>query len=615
MKKEKLLAGLMIFLFLFAFLGFSLRAQSTELAFQDGDSLEMLQQKIQRNGYGFTVGHNWVFDMTPEQKQEFFSRRPSAFPRVYGNYDNIGPLADELGKTLPAAFDWRNVGGHSYIGPVRNQASCGSCYSFGASAAAEGVYNYANGLYDSNCSDFSESFIIWCLSTIAPYSGHFFGCNGADYTYMELEALVQDGTINETDFPYTYPNPGCSHWSDPRVKFAEWHRIPCSDIAAIKTAIMTYGVIDVAVYVSSAFQAYSGGIYQDSNTACSGSPCDYTTTNHAVALVGWNDADGAWILRNSWGPTWGEDGYMRIKYTSAVVACEATYIVYNSVPGIQVTAPSSASSWEAGSSQAIAWTVNGSLAANVKIELFKNGVKTMDIAASTANDGAYGWTVPASLAAGTDYLVRVTTADDAYSDDSDLFAITVTPPALTVTVPAAGAKWATGTTRTITWTKSGAMDANVRIELWRDGAKALDIAASTANDGGYDWPIPASLVAAGNYAVRVTTLDGVVSDDSGLFAISVTPTIIVTSPAAGATWKRGSYQNILWSKFGSMGGKVRIRLYRNGALKKTIATGTPNDGAFTWKVGAALPVGSGYQVRVNSADNAASDFSDSFSIN
>ena len=157
------------------------------------------------------------------------------------------------------------------------------------------------------------------------------------------------------------------------MKFAEWHRIPCSDIAAIKTAIMTYGVIDVAVYVGSAFQAYSGGIYEDTNTTCSGSPCDYTATNHAVALVGWNDADGAWILRNSWGPSWGENGYMRIKYTSAIVACEATYLVYNAVPGITVTAPSSASSWEVGTTQAIAWTVSGSLDSNVKIELYKGG--------------------------------------------------------------------------------------------------------------------------------------------------------------------------------------------------------------------------------------------------
>ncbi len=142
MKTNKLSIGLILLAMAFGAWG-----QTSAQAFQDSDNLEMIRQKIERNGYGFTVGHNWVFDMTPEQKQAFFSRRPSTSPRVYGSYDNLGPLADELGKTLPAAFDWRNYNGHSYIGPVRDQGGCGSCYAFGASAAAEGVYNFANGLY------------------------------------------------------------------------------------------------------------------------------------------------------------------------------------------------------------------------------------------------------------------------------------------------------------------------------------------------------------------------------------------------------------------------------------------------------------------------------------
>jgi len=96
---------------------------------------------------------------------------------------------------------------------------------------------------------------------------------------------------------------------------------------------MEYGVVDAAVYAGSAFSAYSGGIYQDSKTSCSSNPCYYTETNHIIALVGWDDngGDGYWILRNSWGTGWGENGYMRIKYTSARVACEAAYLVYQSV--------------------------------------------------------------------------------------------------------------------------------------------------------------------------------------------------------------------------------------------------------------------------------------------
>jgi C1A family cysteine protease len=615
MKNGRLLAGLVLFFALCAALGPALRAQEIDLAFRDDDTLEMIEQKIQGNGYGFTVGHNWVFDMTPEQKRAFFSRHAPLTPRVYNESDSIGPLADELGKTLPAAFDWRDYNGHSYIGPVRDQGSCGSCYSFGASAAAEGVYNYANGLSDAACADFSESFIIWCLSRISPYSSHFFGCSGADYDYMELEALVQEGTIDESCFPYTINDPGtCTHYDDPRVKFAEWHRIGCNDIDAIKTAIMTYGVIDVAVYASSAFQAYSGGIYEDSLTSCSSIPCDYTPTNHAVALVGWNDADGAWILRNSWGPSWGEDGYMRIKYTSARVACETTYLVYNLVPGITVTAPSSASSWEVGTTQAIAWTSAGSLDDQVKIELYKGGSKALDIASSTANDGSHDWTIPDSLEAGSDYFVRVTTADDAYSDDSDLFAVTVTQPAITVTAPGAGADWKTGSAQVITWTRAGALDDNVRIELFKGGVKLSDITASAANNGSYDWLLPGSLADGSDYVVRVTTLDNVVSADSGMFSISSTAILTVTSPEAGAIWKRRTKYKILWSRTGTQGPMVKIRIYNRGVLKLVIVSSTANDGLFNWKVKGSLPKGKNYQIRVSATDGSVDAYSGIFTI-
>ncbi len=517
MKTRRTLVGLVLFLAL----AFGAWGQtSTDRIFNDDDSLQTIQQKIVRNGYDFTVGHNWVFDMTHEQKQAFFGRHPSVRPRIYNYSDSIGPLADALSKTLPAAFDWRSYNGHSYIGAVRNQGDCGSCYSFGASAAAEGTYNYANGLYDSACADFSESFIIWCLSRISPYGDHFYGCSGADYDYMELEALVQEGTINESDFPYTITDPGsCTHYSDPRVHFAEWHRITCNDITAIKTAIMTYGVVDVAVYAGSAFQAYSGGIYQDSNTTCSSSPCDYTPTNHAVALVGWDDADGVWILRNSWGSTWGENGYMRIKYTSARVSCEAAYLVYSQVPGIAVTAPASGANWGVGTTQTISWTASGDIDDYVNIELYKGGSKTLDIATSTANDGSYSWTVPTSLGAGSDYVVRVTTVDSAYTDDSDAF------------------------------------------------------------------------------------------------TISTTPTITVTSPAAGVTWKRNTSHDIVWTKTGTQGSYVKIRVYRNGSLKLTIVSSTANDGLYTWRVNSSLSKGSGYQIRVTTTDNLVDDYSDSFTIN
>ncbi|HOP48842.1 MAG TPA: C1 family peptidase [Desulfobacteraceae bacterium] len=331
-----------IYLVFFQFKSFA-AAPVDLIPFGQADTLEDIRAIIKHNGYNFTVGHNWVFDMPAEEKERFFSRRPPVTTGKTLAKEDPGLLSRYLGMELPSSFDWRNYNGHSYIGAIRDQGNCGSCYAFAACAAAEGTYNRANGRYDGRCVDFSEAFIIWCLGRLPEYNIHFFGCYGADYDYYELEALTAEGVCSESDFPYTIYNPGsCTHWGDPVKVFESWYRVDCNDIDGIKTAIMTYGVVDAAVQVVSAFQGYDSGIYKDTNIDCPGKlpdfpECYYTPTNHAVALVGWDDNggdkdDGYWILRNSWGTSWGEEGYMRIKYTSARVACEVCYLVISREP-------------------------------------------------------------------------------------------------------------------------------------------------------------------------------------------------------------------------------------------------------------------------------------------
>jgi len=298
--------------------------------FESGDTLEEIRTKIEHNGYRFEVDRNWVFNMSPERRQKFFSRRAPVFPRMADFHDDIGPLAMYLQKQCPSSFDWRNYNGYSYIGPIRDQGDCGSCYAFSACAAAEGTYNYANGLYDGNCADFSEAYLAFCLSDY--YSG-FDGCEGTDYDYEELTALTVYGVCNEEVYPYQDHEQLCGvSWPPPTTTFESWHRVPCGDTDAIKAAIMTYGVVDAAVMATSAFSAYKSGIYEDANISCDSNPCYYTPTNHAIALVGWDDnppegGGGCWILRNSWGTSWGESGYMRIRYGSARVNCEVCYLI------------------------------------------------------------------------------------------------------------------------------------------------------------------------------------------------------------------------------------------------------------------------------------------------
>ncbi len=305
------------------------------LEFEAGDTIEDLRYKIDHNGYEFEVAENWVTRLSPQEREKLLSRRPPLNPRPKNASDEIGPLADLLGKqALPTSFDWRNVSGRNYVNAIRDQGYCGSCYAFGAVSAAEGSYNVANDRYGANRLSFSEAFIAFCLDD--HYPSHLFGCDGADYDYAELTALTVYGVCALSTYPYPSDAynygiaPPCPFSTYPATaKFQSWHRVPCNDVTALKTAIYNYGPVDVAVYVGSAFESYSTGIYSDSNTTCDSSPCYYTPTNHAVSLVGWNDAGGYWILRNSWGSSWGESGYMRISYYAARVACEAAYLVYS----------------------------------------------------------------------------------------------------------------------------------------------------------------------------------------------------------------------------------------------------------------------------------------------
>lgn len=248
---------------------------------------------------------------------------------------------------LPSSFDLRNVNGTSYIGPVKDQRPFGTCYSFATTAAAESTYNMAQDDYDGNPISLSESFIIWSLSQ--KYDG-FHGGDGSRPFQDELQAMVDYGICTEKEFPYTSGQDEFDryekdtsytlnyHWDAPRIRFSGRHRLPANDIETIKRAIMTFGGVYACVDTTDDFvrydpMSYPGGIFPDDNTGFTHILEYYSKTDHAVSLVGWDDhppegGPGCWILRNSWGDDWGEDGYMRIAYTSARAAISTASLHY-----------------------------------------------------------------------------------------------------------------------------------------------------------------------------------------------------------------------------------------------------------------------------------------------
>ncbi|MBN1814501.1 MAG: DNRLRE domain-containing protein, partial [Anaerolineae bacterium] len=152
------------------------------------------------------------------------------------------------------------------------------------------------------------------------------------------------GAVYETDYPYVSGTTGitgtCS--GSPHTKhekLVSWHYVggEYPSVAEIKQAISDHGPVYVSMCAGPGFEAYGGGIFNtDESGVC------YGGTNHGVVLVGWDDSQGAWYLRNSWGTGWGETlaggggGYMRIAYGTSNVGRAAAYAVYPS-PDVGIT--------------------------------------------------------------------------------------------------------------------------------------------------------------------------------------------------------------------------------------------------------------------------------------
>jgi subtilisin family serine protease len=220
----------------------------------------------------------------------------------------------------------------------------------------------------------------------------------------------------------------------------------------------------------------------------------------------------------SGGPSSGGPTYLSAYNTVTNLTNVATELYTRLTPALTITSPLSGTDWSRGSTRTIEWTTVGSQNASVKLQLYRGNTKVKDISFKAANDGLYDWLLPNSLAAASNYRIKLNTVDNLVSTWSGLFTISL--PTLAVTAPAAEAAWTRGSTPTITWTKTGTQNASVKVQLFRGTTKVLDIAGSTPNDGSLPWLIPVTLAAGSNYRVKVKTADGLVSGFSGYFVIN-----------------------------------------------------------------------------------------------
>ncbi len=188
--------------------------------------------------------------------------------------------------------------------------------------------------------------------------------------------------------------------------------------------------------------------------------------------------------------------------------------------GIALTSPNGGEYWGKGTTQTITWSSGGNIGAKVKIMLYKGTVlsKTLSLGAPTAN-GSFSWKIPATMALGNTYKIKITSATNAaYTDMSDA-SFNIVAESITVAAPNGGEKLIAGTTQTISWTYKGSLGATVKLELYKGGNYddliTLSAPVGSLGKGSFGWTIPSDLPSGQDYSVKVSsTTNGLIFDTS-----------------------------------------------------------------------------------------------------
>ena len=200
-------------------------------------------------------------------------------------------------------FDWTTRG---IVTPVRNQGASGSCWAVATTEAFEANWAIRN-----------HTKVVLSPQTVIDHRQN----SGGDWFGNAMEDLMKSGTALETNYPFTTKVGPVLKVSTP-YRAARWAHVTEGrqpTVAEIKAALKEHGPLVVGVQTTAAFGPYRGGVFSEP-AAKPG------TMNHSVLLVGWNDDLGAWKIKNSWGASWGDRGYMWITYGSDNVGLDAAWV-------------------------------------------------------------------------------------------------------------------------------------------------------------------------------------------------------------------------------------------------------------------------------------------------
>jgi cathepsin L len=210
------------------------------------------------------------------------------------NLKNVQPktFIEETYGPVPNGVDWRTQG---VVSPVKNQGNCGSCWSFSTTGLLESTYKLKKGIIPN----FSEQQLVDCCGKKGFLCE---GCNGA-WPEWALNYVNSSGIVSGSAYPYKGVEGACQTTSGEKIlnPSQPWTMVTAGNTNGLKTAV---GAAPVSICVdASNWSTYKSGVFSN---------CGATNLNHAVLLVGYDDA-GNWFVKNSWGTTWGASGFITLK--------------------------------------------------------------------------------------------------------------------------------------------------------------------------------------------------------------------------------------------------------------------------------------------------------------
>jgi C1A family cysteine protease len=279
----------------------------------DTDELADVQQAIKARGAKWQAQENHVSRQPREQRQKRLGLlEPVAGP----GEEQVEAAPPEKLVAAPASLDWRSYNGLNYVSPVRDQGSCGSCWAFATAAALESQVLIGKNSATATV-NVSEQTLVSCAGA---------GSCGGGYIGSASNYIRDVGLPAESCFAYTATNNTCSNacvtYQTQTSTINGWHYVASGtpSVESLKTQLATYGPLVTTMTVYSDFYYYQSGVYEQTSGTAQG--------GHAVLLVGYDDVGQYFIVKNSWGPTWGEQGYFRIAYSQlAGAAAFARYTI------------------------------------------------------------------------------------------------------------------------------------------------------------------------------------------------------------------------------------------------------------------------------------------------